>query len=122
MGAPTPGYANSDEKTWALVAHFGGAAGAFISTGVAGWIAPLIAMLTKGNESPTVRAHAVAALNFQLLCTIVAAVGWITCWLGIGVVVFIIATIAGILFGILGGMKANEGQFYKYPITINLVK
>src|SRR5262245_20339273 len=69
VGAPIPGYANSDEKTWALVAHFGGAAGAFLGAGGGGWIAPLIALVVKGNESPTVRAHAVAALNFQLLCT-----------------------------------------------------
>jgi hypothetical protein len=30
--------------------------------------------------------------------------------------------IAGILFGVLGGIKANEGQFYKYPFNINIVK
>jgi uncharacterized protein len=122
MGAPTPGYANNDEKTWALVAHFGGAAGALIGGGLAGWVAPLIAFLTKGNESPTVRAHAVAALNFQILCSIVAIVGWFTCWLVIGFILWPIAMIAGIIFGILGGLRANEGQFYKYPININIVK
>src|SRR6185436_17210427 len=58
MGAPTPGYANSDEKTWALIAHFGGI--------VVGFIAPLVAFLAKGNESPTVRAHVVEALNFHI--------------------------------------------------------
>ncbi|HEX6686127.1 MAG TPA: DUF4870 domain-containing protein, partial [Candidatus Limnocylindrales bacterium] len=59
------GYANNEEKTWALIAHFGGAAAALVSGGWLGWVPPLVAMLAKGNESPTVRAHAVAALNFQ---------------------------------------------------------
>jgi uncharacterized Tic20 family protein len=122
MGAPTPGYANSDEKTWALVAHFGGAAGALIGLGTGGWIGPLVALVAKGNESPTVRANAVAALNFQLLCSIVAIVGWITTCLLIGFIIWPIAMIAGILFGVLGGIKANEGQFYKYPFNINIVK
>jgi uncharacterized protein len=122
MGAPTPGYANNDEKTWALVAHFGGAAGALIGAGLGGWVAPLVAFLSKGNESPTVRAHAVAALNFQILCSIVAIIGWFTCWLVIGFILWPIAMIAGIIFGILGGLKANEGQFYKYPLNINIVK
>ncbi len=122
MGAPTPGFANNDEKTWALVAHFGGAAGAFLGAGGGGWVAPLIALLAKGNESPTVRAHAVSALNFQLLCTIVSIIGWATVCLVIGFIPVIAATIAGIVFGIIGGMKANEGQLYKYPFTINLVK
>jgi uncharacterized Tic20 family protein len=122
MGAPTPGYANNDEKTWALVSHFGGAAGAFLGAGTGGWVAPLVAMLAKGNESPTVRAHAVAALNFQILCTIVSIVGWITVCIIIGFVGVFAGTIVGIIFGIIAGMKANEGQYYKYPFTINLVK
>ncbi len=122
MGAPTPGYANTDEKTWALVSHYGGAAGAFLGAGSGGWVAPLIALLAKGNESPTVRAHAVAALNFQILCTIVSIVGWATVCIVIGFIPIIAATIAGIVFGVIAGMKANEGEHYKYPFTINLVK
>jgi uncharacterized Tic20 family protein len=120
-GYPPAGFATNDEKTWALIAHFGGALGAFLGGGAGGWIAPLVAMLTKGTESPTVRAHAVAALNFQLTMTIAAIIGWtIGCLLLFipGVVVMILA----IVFGIIGGMRANEGQLYRYPLTINLVR
>jgi uncharacterized Tic20 family protein len=122
MGAPTPGYANNDEKTWALVSHFGGAAGAFVGGGCLGWIAPLIAMMTKGAESPTVRAHAIAALNFQILCTIVGVVGWITICIVIGFIPIAAAVIVGAIFGVIAGVKANEGQFYRYPITVSLIK
>lgn len=116
------GYANNDEKTWVLVAHFGGAAGALIGTGCAGWIAPLIALLAKGNESPTVRQNAVAALNFQILVSIVAVVGWMTVCIGIGFLIFLAAMAVGIIFGVLAGLKANEGQPYKYPFSLPLVK
>jgi len=122
MGAPTPGYANNDEKTWTLIAHFGGAAGALIGGGCGGWIAPLVAMVAKGNESPTVRANAVSALNFQILVSLAAVAGYITLCIAIGFIILPIAVIAGILFGVLGGLKANEGQFYKYPITVSIVK
>jgi uncharacterized Tic20 family protein len=122
MSAPTPGFATNDEKTWALVAHFGGAAGALIGAGGGGWVAPLIAMVSKGNESPTVRSHAVAALNFQILVTIIAVVGYITACAIIGFFIFVAAMIIGVIFGILAGLKANEGQPYKYPFTLNLVK
>jgi uncharacterized Tic20 family protein len=122
MSAPTPGFATNDEKTWALVAHFGGAAGALIGAGGGGWVAPLIALVSKGNESATVRAHAVAALNFQILVTIIAVVGYITACAIIGFFIFIAAMIIGVIFGILAGLKANEGQPYKYPFTLNLVK
>jgi uncharacterized Tic20 family protein len=119
---PPPGYTSADDKTWTLVAHFGGAVGMFVFSGVGGWIAPLIALLTQGAKSPQVRAHAVAALNFQLLLSIVGAVGWITACFIIGFFIAGAAAIVGIVFGILAGVKANEGQFYTYPFNISLIK
>jgi hypothetical protein len=119
---PPPGYANNDEKTWALVAHFGGAAGMFVITGVGGWIAPLIALLSRGNQSATVRQHAVSALNFQLTWTIVGVVGWLTACIGIGVLIFAAAALVGIIFGIIGGVRANDGQLYQYPVSIKMIK
>ena len=49
-------------------------------------------------------------------------VGWATVCIVIGFIPIIAATIAGIVFGVIAGMKANEGELYKYPFTINLVK
>jgi uncharacterized Tic20 family protein len=120
---PAPaGYANSEEKTWALVAHFGGAAGMFIGGGLLGWVPPLIALLAKGNQSPTVRAHAVSALNFQLLWSIIALVGYILLCVAIGFVIFLAAMVIGIVFGIIAGIRANEGQVYRYPMSVNIIK
>jgi len=94
----------------------------FLGAGAGGWLAPLIAFLAKGNESPTVRAHAVAALNFQLLWSIIGIVGWATVCIGIGFILWIGAMIIGIVFGVIAGMKANEGQLYSYPMTVTMVK
>src|SRR4029453_6922917 len=68
-GAGPAGYVNNDEKTWVLIAHFGGI--------LVGFIAPLVTLLAKGNESPTVRAHSVEALNFQItwgIATVIASI------------------------------------------------
>ena len=119
-GAPVPGYANSDEKTWALIAHFGGI--------ITGFIAPLVALLVKGNESPTVRAHAVEALNFQITWGVAAIIGWIlavcTSFFTFGLL-FILplgAWAVIVIFGIMAGLKANEGQLYTYPMSVRIVK
>jgi hypothetical protein len=120
-GAPR-GYADNEEKTWALVAHFGGAAGMFVFFAVGGWIAPLVALLAKGNTSPTVRAHAVSALNFQLTWSIVGVIGYITVCILIGFFIFPIAAILGIIFGIIAGVRANDGEVYNYPVTIKMIK
>lgn len=119
---PPPGYASSDEKTWALIAHFGGAAGMFISGGWLGWVGPLISLLAKGNQSPTVRAHAVAALNFQLLWSIVGVVGWLLACIVIGFLAVGLAVALGVIFGIVAGVKANDGQLYQYPLSARFVK
>src|SRR6266540_3235397 len=120
--APPPGYASSEDKTWVLVAHFGGALGMFVSGGTGGWVAPLIAMLVQGPKSPQVRAHAVGALNFQLLLSIIGIVGWSTVCIVIGFIIWPIVMILGIIFGIIAGLRANEGGFYQYPFNISLIK
>jgi uncharacterized Tic20 family protein len=122
---PDPGpqiaYRNNAEKTWALVAHFGAVLG----------LAPaLVVFLVKGDRSSTVRAHAVAALNFQIfvsgalvLLSIVRMCGpflpsftnWALTIVWIGV------WGAGIAFGVVAGLRANEGRLYRYPIRRTVV-
>jgi uncharacterized Tic20 family protein len=111
-----PGYANNDEKTWALLAHFGGI--------ILGFIAPLITFLVKGNESATVRAHSVQALNFQITWAIATVVAVILSIVTCGVLFFLpfVTWIVIIVFSIIGGVKANEGVLYKYPMSIELIK
>jgi uncharacterized protein len=110
------GYANSDEKTWALLAHFGGI--------VLGFIAPLITFLVKGNESATVRAHSVQALNFQITWAIATVVAVILSIVTCGVLFFLpfVTWVVIIVFSIIAGVKANEGVLYKYPMSIELIK
>ncbi|WP_250035947.1 DUF4870 domain-containing protein [Paractinoplanes maris] len=120
-----PGYGSSpgqDDKTWILVAHFGGALGAFLGGGLAGWIGPLIALLGKGNQSPVVRTEAVKALNFQIVWTIVGVIGWATACAVIGFVIIPIAALISIIFGVVAGLKAVNNEPYNYPLTINLIK
>jgi uncharacterized Tic20 family protein len=121
-GAAPAGYANSEDKTWALVAHFGGALGAFIGGGAGGWIAPLVALLARGNQSPAVRAHAVAALNFQVLWSIIAVVGYALMCILVGFIIVPIAWLVATIIGVIAGVKANEGQLYRYPMSISMIK
>ncbi len=109
-GGP-PGVLTPDDKTWVAIAHFGGI--------IVGFIAPLVALLAKGNESAIVRANAVEALNFQItwgIATIVASIIGV-CTFGILFFLPILTWIVIIVFSIIGGMKAIEGQPYRYPMT-----
>jgi uncharacterized protein len=114
--------AAGEDRTWLLVAHFGGAAGALIGGGTLGWIAPLVSMLSRGPQSPFVRAESVKALNFQLVMSIIAVVCWVLACLVITWLIAVAAMIMGIVFGIIGGVKANNGESYDYPFNISIIK
>lgn len=136
MGPPPRGYPSQEDKTWALITHFGAAAGVFVSAGVLGFVAPLIALLGRGNQSPTVREHAKAALNFfaplsgvAFLLVILQSCGS-SLHLGlvsalysalIGLVMGVL-WIVGIVFGVVGGIRANDGQVYRYPLNLALFR
>jgi uncharacterized Tic20 family protein len=113
-GQPPQPMRPDEERTWALLAHIG--------TIVLGFIAPLIVLLVKGNESPTVRAHAVESLNFQ----ITAAIGYVASSflmiILIGFITMPIIWIAAVVFAIIATIAASKGEPYKYPFALRLVK
>lgn len=116
-----PGYAaplTSEERTWALVAHVGTLVAAWFAMG---FICPLVIMLIKGNESPFVRRHAVESLNFQISLLIYAAVSFALIFALIGFLLLPILGIFALVVIVLATIKAANGEFYKYPLTIRLV-
>jgi uncharacterized Tic20 family protein len=104
----------SDEKLWATLVHIGG-----IFLGV---ISPLIGYLVLKDRGPFVRAHTQSALNFQITMTIAALVGVLTIWLLIGFVILMAVSILIIVFSIIAAVKANNGEYYAYPLSIPLIK
>ena len=109
---PPPGssqLSQSDERLWGMLSHIGAV--------VIGFIAPLIVLLVQGDKSPFVRANSVESLNFQISLLIVGIpLTIITC--GIGAIIFVV----GWVFEIIGGIKANNGEAYRYPVNIRMVK
>src|SRR5262249_5826777 len=134
--APPPGYPSSEDKTYALVAHFGGAVGAFVSAGVLGFVGPLIAYLARGNQSPTVKEHAKTALNFFIplgglaivlfvarICNGIVTPHGLDILIGLLLGLLQFATwLVAVIFGIIGGVRANEGTLYKYPFSFPVIK
>lgn len=104
----------SDETMWSMLAHFGGI--------VLGFVAPLIVMLTKGNESAYTKNQSVEALNFQITVLIGYVVASVLSVVLIGFFLFPILLVVNLVFCVLGGMAAQKGQTYKYPVALRLVK
>jgi uncharacterized protein len=108
-----------DERTWGMFAHLSALVAAFVALSFLG---PLIVMLTQGQKSPFVRANAVEALNFQITTYIAAFVSFVLLFVLIGFVLLPLVGLGWLIFTIVAGVKANNGESYRYPINLRLVK
>jgi hypothetical protein len=121
-----PPAASGSSRSWEVACHLSALSG-WITGGV-GWIAgPLIVWLLKKSEMPGVDAHGKEALNFHisifLYSIAMMLVAFLTCGLGAFLVVplAILLGLAQIVFAVIAGIKASNGEFYRYPFTIRLV-
>jgi uncharacterized Tic20 family protein len=116
------GQGSADDRNWILIAHFGGAIGAFVGGTLMGWVAPLVAMVARGNVSPAVRAEAVKALNFHILWGIVGLVGAALICVGIGILIAGAAWVIATVLGVIAGVKAANGEPFDYPLTVRFIR
>jgi hypothetical protein len=125
--APTPASNESQARTWNMLCHLSALAGFVIPFG--NIIGPLLVWQIKKNEIPSVEIHGKAALNFQLTVLITALAGAIVAFVlsffCVGFLLFplvILIGLAGLVFAIIAGLKANDGKDYKYPFSFQLIK
>lgn len=115
--APSP-----EERQWGLFAHLSALAGVVIPIPFANILGPLIIWQMKKAEMPFVADQAKEALNFQITVAIAFVVCLILMFLIIGMLLLPVLGIAALVFTIIGAIKANNGEYYRYPFTLRLVK
>jgi uncharacterized Tic20 family protein len=134
--SPSPeapeGGIGPQERQWGMFAHLSALVGGFITTGWAGsigcFLGPLIIWLVKKDTMPFVDDQGKEALNFNITVAIVffaLTIFWIAT-LGIGLLVaipgYIIVGIYWLVMTIVAAIKANDGEAYRYPICLRLIK
>jgi len=112
---------NRDERMWAMFCHLSGLAG-FIFPFFGNIIAPLIIWLIKKEEYPLVNDQGKESLNFQISISIYAIASCILMFILIGIPLLIIILIFNLIVIIMASIKANEGEKYRYPLTIRFIK
>lgn len=119
-----PGMATKDERLWATLAHLGGLAG-YVAPLVGNIIAPLVIWLVKKDESSFVADQAKEALNFQItisICAVILAVpSVILMFVGIGFLLLPALIVFDLVMMIMAAIKSNQGEYYRYPLTLRLV-
>lgn len=100
----------SDEKTWAMLAHFLNLAFPLV--------APLIIYLVRKDSSKYVGFHALEALWVGVPYWAVLV---FTRVVGFGFLV-LLAWIAVAVFAVVAGLKVNAGEYYEVPIAGKLAR
>lgn len=85
-------------------------------------IGPLIVWQIKKNEYPIVDDQGKEALNFQITTLLAAIASGILIFVVIGIFLLIAVGIASLVFTIIAAIKANNGETYRYPFALRLIK
>ena len=111
---------NSDARLWGMLCHLSALTMYF--TAIGGIVGPLAVWLVKRNECPFVDDQGKESLNFQismLIYHLIAAIG-ILCVIGIPALICL--AIANVVLVIIASVQANNGVYYRYPLTIRFIK
>jgi len=91
-----------------------------------GFLGPLIVWLIKKDTSPFIDQTGRKCLNFQF-SLIIYAFGFLLLFITIILIPLaflglLAIAVVKVVFGIIGCIRANEGQVYTYPLSIPFLK
>jgi uncharacterized protein len=129
---------STEEKRTAMWCHLSSLSGIVIPG--CNILAPLLCWLSRKDSSRFVNFHGKESLNFQinmllysLICcpfccagfAVIPFTGWTmtgqsAMWGGVGIsIVFVsVLTLYEIVISVVAGIKANEGEWYRYPYVL----
>lgn len=115
---PKPG--ESDERMWAMFCHLSTLSGCFFPMGSI--LGPLVVWLIKKDEYALVDDQGKEALNFQISVMIWALIAGLLCIVLIGIPLIIALVVFDFVVTIMAAIQANQGNCYRYPMTIRFVQ
>ena len=119
--AGEPTEISKDARMWAMFCHLAGLF-VFVLPAVGNIVGPLVLWQLKKDEYPFVDQQGKEALNFQISMTIYGLISAALIVICIGPFLLAAVGIVDLVFLLIAAVKANNGQSYRYPLTIRFVK
>ncbi len=111
---------DSDARMWAMLAHLSALPGSLFVIGSI--VAPLVIWQIQKDKSAYVDYHGKEAVNFQITMALAFAVSFVLMFILIGFVLLWVVGAVWLIFTIIAAVKANNGEHYRYPLTIRFIK
>jgi uncharacterized Tic20 family protein len=103
------------ERVWGMLMHFA------LLLNILGVIVAVAIWQIKKTELPGIDAHGKNAVNWAISELVYILISGLLCVVGIGFLMLFALMIIGIVFPLIAGIKANNGQVWKYPLAITFI-
>jgi uncharacterized protein len=119
-GTSEAGAVDQAVRNTAVVAHLSTFAGLVLPFGSV--IGPLAVWLTRRDRDPFIDQAGREALNFGISIAIYGLVALVAALMLVGIPLLMAGVIAWVVLASLAAVKASQGQTYRYPLTMRLVR
>ncbi len=118
--APPPGSQEAHTREWALLLHLSQLLGIVIP--LAGLLAPLLIWQLKKEALPALDAHGKVVMNWILSALIYLLGASLLALVVVGIPLLLVLVVVAVVFPIIGAIKANAGELWRYPLSIQFLK
>jgi uncharacterized Tic20 family protein len=110
---------DKDERMWGMLCHLSALSGLIIPFG--NLIGPLVVYSLKKDEYTFVADQGKESLNFQISILIYLMISGIAVLLLVGIFFLLFVPFIAIILTVLAGVRANDGEYYRYPFCIRFI-
>ena len=109
-----------EHKVFLTLMHVSQLAGYVIP--LAGLVLPVLMWAMNKDSSEEIDRHGKVILNWMITVLIASAVCFVLTFILIGALGFMILGVVNLIFVIIGAAKANQGELWVYPFSIQAFK
>jgi uncharacterized Tic20 family protein len=108
-------------RTWGMLCHLS-ALSIFIGIPLGNIIVPLIIWLIKKDDHPFIDQQGKESLNFQISMLIYSVISAILVFVAVGIFLLIALALFDVIAVIIATIRASDGEYFRYPLTIRFIK
>jgi len=105
-----------EEKAYLMLMHLSQLLGFVLP--FAGVVMPIVMWATNKDQSAEIDRHGKVIFNWLISACIYCIICVILLVIYVGFLGLLILAVVGIVFAVMGGIKANNGELWSYPLSI----
>ena len=114
------GLQTAEQRQMGMFLHLSQLANVFLFP--VGIVVPIVLWQTQKDKMPGLDPHGKMVANWMISALIYSVVSVVLMFVLVGFLTILAVIVMSIVFPIIGGIKANNGELWEYPLTIKFLK